>query len=136
MRDTSITKVDSAFSPIGAMGQRYLAAGVHVSMRLWEEEPPSSSSPAAHSRRDYEVVGFVLSGRAALEIEGQTVLLEPGDSYVVPRGALHKYTVFESFSAVEATAPPAFIHARDEKNLSNPALPTQMPLSEEDLAGS
>jgi quercetin dioxygenase-like cupin family protein len=123
MRDTSITKVDSAFSPIGAMGQRYLAAGLHVSMRLWEEEPPSMSAATAHTRRDYEVVGYVLSGRAELEIEGQTVLLKPGDSYTVPRGALHKYTVLETFSAVEATAPPAFVHARDERNVSSSSLP-------------
>jgi hypothetical protein len=40
--DRSVTKVTSAFSPHGAMGQKYLASGVHVAMRLWENEPESS----------------------------------------------------------------------------------------------
>ena len=110
--DTSVTKVKSDFSPHGKMGQKYLASGVHVAMRLWENEPPGEPKPA--SRRDYETVGFVLAGRAELRLEGQTVLLEKGDSWVVPRGAEHSYKVLETFSAVEATAPPAHAHARDE----------------------
>ena len=32
--DTSVTKVDSRFSPTGEMGQVYLASGLHVAMRL------------------------------------------------------------------------------------------------------
>lgn len=36
MGDTSVTKVQSRHSPKGALGQKYLAAGVHVAMRLWE----------------------------------------------------------------------------------------------------
>jgi quercetin dioxygenase-like cupin family protein len=115
VRDTSVIKVDSAFSPVGAMGQRYLASGVRVAMRLWKDEAPGA--PTAHSRRNYEVVGFVLEGRAELEIEGQTVILKAGDSYVVPAGAIHRYRVLETFSTVEATSPPAFAHARDETNL-------------------
>jgi hypothetical protein len=78
MADTTVTKVDSKFSPRGAMGQKYLASGVHVAMRLWEDEPPSK--PKAATQREYEIVGYVIKGRAQLEIEGQTVLLEPGNS--------------------------------------------------------
>ena len=115
MRNTTVTKVDSAFSPTGLMGQRYLASGVRTAMRLWKDEAPGM--PHSHSRRDYEVVGYVLKGRAMLEIEGQTVQLEAGDSYVVPCGALHGYTILETFSAVEATSPPAQVHSRDEHNL-------------------
>jgi quercetin dioxygenase-like cupin family protein len=110
--DTSVTKVKSAFSPQGAMGQKYLASGVHVAMRLWENEPPGERKQP--SRREYETVGFVLAGRAELHVEGQTLILEKGDSWVVPRGAEHTYKVLETFSAVEATAPPAHAHARDE----------------------
>ena len=115
MRNTTVTKVDSTFSPTGLMGQRYLASGVRTAMRLWKDEAPGA--PQSHSRRDYEVVGYVLKGRAELEIEGQKVQLERGDSYVVPCGALHKYTILETFSTVEATSPPAQVHARDEHNL-------------------
>ncbi|HEY1381803.1 MAG TPA: cupin domain-containing protein [Gemmataceae bacterium] len=112
MTDTSVTKVKSAFSPHGPSGQKYLASGVHVAMRLWEKEPPGKAKPAA--RRDYETVGYVLAGRAELHIEGQLVLLEPGDSWVVPGGAEHAYKVLETFTAVEATAPPAHAKGRDE----------------------
>jgi quercetin dioxygenase-like cupin family protein len=112
MRDTSVTKVSSGYSPRGAMGQVYLASGVHVAMRLWQGEPPGEAKP--ETQRDYETVGFVLEGRAELHLEGQVVRLEPGDSWVVPRGARHAYRILEPFSAVEATAPPAHAHGRDE----------------------
>ena len=68
----------------------------------------------AETTREYEVVGYVLAGRAELHIEGQMVTLAPGDSYVVPRGARHAYLIRESFSAVEATSPPSHVHGRDE----------------------
>jgi quercetin dioxygenase-like cupin family protein len=45
---------------------------------------------------------------------GQKILLEPGDSWIVPRGASHNYRILEPFTAVEATHPPAVIHGRDE----------------------
>ena len=110
--DTTVTKVDSRHSPQGDLGQKYLASGVHVAMRLWEEEPASAEKP--ESRRDYETVGYVIEGRAELHIEGQMVLLEAGDSWVVPRGAAHRYRILETFKAVEATSPPAHAHGRDE----------------------
>lgn len=112
MSDTSVKKVCSEFSPHGQMGQRYLASGVQVSMRLWENTPPSQPKPA--TARDYETVGYVISGRAELHIEGQMVLLEPGDSWIVPKGSSHTYKIIEPFTAVEATSPPAQVHGRDE----------------------
>jgi quercetin dioxygenase-like cupin family protein len=111
MGDTSVTKVQSKHSPKGEMGQRYLAAGVHVAMRLWENEQPGEAKP--RTARDYETVGYVIVGRAELHVEGQTILLEPGDSWAVPRGSAHTYKILESFTAVEATCPPAFVHERD-----------------------
>jgi len=113
MADTTVTKVDSRESPVGAMGQKYLASGKHVAMRLWENEDPAEPDPP--TRRDYETVGYVLSGRAELHIEGQMVRLDPGDSWVVPAGASHAYRILETFTAVEATSPPAHVHARDER---------------------
>ena len=112
MGDTSVKKVKSEYSPKGKMGQKYLASGIHVSMRLWEEEQPGGDKPA--TKRDYETVGFVIRGRAELHLEGQMVLLEPGDSWIVPKGASHTYRILESFTAVEATSPPAAAHGRDE----------------------
>ncbi len=112
MPDTTVTKVDSAHSPHGELGQTYLASGVHVAMRLFEDVTPGEPRP--EHARDYETVGYVLKGRAELRTEGQVVLLTPGDSWVVPRGARHTYKILEPFTAVEATSPPAHAHARDE----------------------
>ena len=111
MRDTTVKKVSSAHSPKGEMGQKYLASGKAVSMRLWEEEP-GDTKPL--TQRDYETVGYVIAGRAELHLEGQTVLLEAGDSWVVPKGSSHTYKILETFTAVEATSPPAEVHGRDE----------------------
>ena len=112
MADTTIIKVDSHHSPSGAEGEKYLASGVQVAMRLWEDEQPGPAKEP--SARAYETVGYVLKGRAELHLEGQMVVLEPGNSWVIPKGALHTYKVLEAFSAVEATSPPAQAHGRDE----------------------
>ena len=111
MSDSTVIKVDSEHSPKGELGQKYLASGKTVSMRLWDED-------AAHHvetdvARDYETVGYVLEGSAELEIEGQTIRLEKGNSWVVPKGARHTYRIQGSFKAVEATSPPAQVHQRD-----------------------
>jgi quercetin dioxygenase-like cupin family protein len=112
MHDTTIKKVTAAHAPKGPMGQRYLVSGTGVSMRLWEAGPTDGAKPAR--RRDYETVGYVIDGRAELLLEGQKLILEPGDSWLVPRGAEHSYVIVEPFVAIEATHPPAQVHARDE----------------------
>jgi quercetin dioxygenase-like cupin family protein len=116
-RDTTVTKVDSTYSPVGAMGQKYLASGRAIAMRLWEDETPGELEHARE--RDYEVVGYVLKGRAELHVEGQVVLLGAGDCYVVPKGARHAYRILEAFSAVEATSPPGQVHDRDERPVAH-----------------
>jgi len=105
MAETSVRKVNVASSPRGAQGQKCLAAGNRLGMRLWENEQPGAPKPV--TRRDYETVGYVLAGRAELHIEEQLLRLEPGDSWVVPQGAAHTYTILEPFTAIEATAPPS-----------------------------
>lgn len=103
-------KVESERSPTGDMGQQYLASGIRVAMRRWRMEPGSGNE----SNREYETVGLVLSGRATLVSEGQRIELAAGDSWLVPAGATHSYDILEPFEAVEATAPPAHAHGRDE----------------------
>jgi quercetin dioxygenase-like cupin family protein len=94
------------------MGQKYLVTGKGVSMRLWDGEKPDEPKPEA--AREYETVGYVVEGRAELHLEGQMVLLEPGDSWLVPKGATHTYKILEPFTAVEATSPPAEVGNRDK----------------------
>jgi quercetin dioxygenase-like cupin family protein len=112
MPDKSVTKVETGYAPRGSEGQRYLASGRALSMRLWDCQPADEPKPSA--RRSYETAGYVIAGRAELTIEGQTVLLEPGSSWIVPKQASHSYRILEPFTAVEATTPPAEINARDE----------------------
>jgi quercetin dioxygenase-like cupin family protein len=51
-------------------------------MRLWEEQP---GEVQLESQRDYETVGYVIKGRAELHLEEQTVVLDTGHSWVVPK---------------------------------------------------
>ena len=111
MPDDSVTKVDAAKAPTGPQGQRYLAHGQAISMRLWDAVQPGDSSEPV--RRDYETVGYVISGQAELELAGQTVVLRPGNSWIVPKGAEHSYLITQSFTAIEATHPPAESNNRD-----------------------
>jgi quercetin dioxygenase-like cupin family protein len=108
----NVDKVGGEQAPQGGMGQRYLASGESVSMRLWENERPGEPKPEA--ARDYETVGYVISGRAELRLEGEKIPLATGDSWTVPKGARHTYEILEPFTAVEATSPPAEERGRDE----------------------
>ncbi len=112
MADSTVKKIDSHYSPSGKTGQKYLVSGKSISMRLWEDlQPGAQKEPSV---REYETVGYAIKGRAQLDIEGQLLLLTAGDSWVVPKGSRHSYTILEPFTAVEATTPPAEVHGRDE----------------------
>ncbi|HVF03052.1 MAG TPA: cupin domain-containing protein [Rubrobacteraceae bacterium] len=110
--EKNVDKVNAERALRGEMGQRYLASGESVSMRLWDGEEPSEPKPEA--AREYETVGYVLGGRAELHLEGEVIPLSAGDSWTVPKGATHTYNILETFTAVEATSPPAEVGERDE----------------------
>ena len=111
MDDRTVKRVDSRTSPAGEMGQKYLATGKRVAMRLWEEQPGDEGAP--HTR-PYETVGYVVEGRMRLRLGDDTLTLQAGDSYLVPAGAERAYTVLDALVAIEATAPPAQIDDRDD----------------------
>jgi mannose-6-phosphate isomerase-like protein (cupin superfamily) len=108
--DSTIKKVVSAYSPKSEMGEICLVSGKGVAMRLWREEP----GEGVETQREYETVGYVIQGRAELEVEDQMVRLEAGDSWLVPKMARHRYRILERFEAVEATSPPYQVHGRDQ----------------------
>lgn len=108
----NVDKVNEGSAPRGEMGQRYLASGESVSMRLWEGEEPGDPKPEA--ARDYETVGYVIGGRAELRLGDEIIPLKAGDSWTVPKGTSHTYVILEPFTAVEATSPPAEVQGRDE----------------------
>lgn len=111
MTDSSVQKINAQSAPAGEMGQKYLACGARIGMRLWQEDEYTEPKPTA--ARNYETIGYVIDGRAKLDIEGQTLILEPGDSWVVPKGAEHTYTISQPFTAIETTCPPAHEDGRD-----------------------
>jgi len=112
MKASTLEKTPRTDARTGEMGQLYLAAGSDVALRMWENAAASEGceSPA----RDYETVGYVISGQAELTVEGQAIQLLPGDSWVVPKGTAHTYKIISAFTAVEATSPPARWQERDE----------------------
>lgn len=109
--DNTFKKVDAHYSPSGPEGQKYLVSGKHVSMRLWNSEP--TDGPAPVRAREYETVGYVISGRARLQVGDTSTELQPGTSWLVPAGAEHSYEILEPLAAIEATAPPAQVDNRD-----------------------
>ena len=86
----------------GPDGEVELAAGAHMSMRMWRDETPHRKEP---TRSPYETLGYVIAGRADLTIEGKKATLSPGTSYLVPANAEHSYDILETFTAVECTSP-------------------------------
>ena len=68
MPDTTIKKVEADTSPKGEMGQKYLVAGKRVSLRLWIDEPGGKLK--APTSREYETVGYVISGSAGRLMAG------------------------------------------------------------------
>ncbi|MDP4026381.1 cupin domain-containing protein [Methylobacterium sp. NEAU 140] len=99
------TKVSAHTAAAGPHGEIGLAAGERLGMRMWRAEEPNADKPMTTS--PHETVGYVISGRAELVLGGETVALAPGDSYLVPAGVEHTYRILETFTSVEATAPPA-----------------------------
>jgi len=102
--DRAMAKVSAERAEHGSMGELRLATGRRVALRLWEHREHREKGASV---RPYETVGYVIAGRAELNVEGQHLTLEPGDSWVVPAGSMHYYTIPEAFTAIEAISLPA-----------------------------
>lgn len=98
-----IEVIDAEHTRKSKAGERHLAKGKNISMRMWDAEPAGIEKKPA--RREYETVGYVISGRAEVTIEGVSAMLTPGSSWVVPKGAEHTYEIYETFTAIEANSP-------------------------------
>ncbi len=82
---------------------KMLAQGQQVALRLWSGEVPGTKKEPHSS--PYEVVGYVLQGRAEVTVGDQTYEVHVGDTYLIPRDTVHTYSFLETFSAVEAVSP-------------------------------
>lgn len=98
-------KVSRGDTAHGENGEHHLVQGEHSSMRLWHNEEPADTADKQPHTNDYETLGYVISGRVELVIEGESLTLQAGDSYLVPSGKQHTYRVLETLNAVEVVTP-------------------------------
>jgi len=81
---------------IGATGERMMVA-------LMTFKKSQKVGTHAHPN---EQVGYCVQGRFELTIAGESTLIEPDDTYVIPAGASHGYRILEDSLAVEVFSPP------------------------------
>lgn len=81
---------------LGATGERMM-----VALMTFKE----GQAVGTHSHL-HEQAGYCVQGRFELTITGESTLIEPDDSYVIPGGASHSYRILEEASAVEVFSPP------------------------------
>jgi len=59
-------------------------------MNIIQERLPPGSGETRHRHNRAQQFFYVLNGEAALELEGRTVTLRPGEGALVPPGAAHR----------------------------------------------
>jgi len=86
----------------GGLVIRYLvapqASGGSVAMFEFEVAP-GAKVPAAHSHDAYEETAYGLEGTLTYTVNGQTMEGGPGDSVLIPRGAVHRFENLHSTPA-------------------------------------
>jgi quercetin dioxygenase-like cupin family protein len=87
---------------IGGIAVRYLVdpqtSGGSVAMFEFEVAP-GAKVPAAHSHDAYEETAYCLEGVFTFTVDGQTIEGRPGDSVLIPRGAVHHFENLHSTPA-------------------------------------
>jgi len=81
---------------VGATGERMMVA-------LMTFKRGQEVGTHAHPN---EQVGYCVQGRFELTIAGESTLIEPDDTYVIPSGVSHSYRILEDSLAVEVFSPP------------------------------
>ena len=101
MSESIVRQADAA---TGSRGERLLARGRQVALRVWEHEPAGETAP--EHANDYEYVGFIVEGAMRVRIgDGDPVDLHAGDSYCVRSGTPYGFEVLETARVVEAVSP-------------------------------
>ncbi len=85
-----------------ALRRKLEARGYHASRYVY---PPGTYFP--DHQHSIDKIDAVLSGRFRMIVEGQEVILKPGDSIAVPRGTVHSAEVVgdEPVVSLDATKP-------------------------------
>jgi uncharacterized cupin superfamily protein len=90
----------------GQDGERLMARGRRVELRLWERDPASEAATPPDAAHDH--VAYVQDGALIVAIaDDPPVELHAGDSYVVPAGERCRFEVLEPATVVEAIGPAA-----------------------------
>lgn len=89
-------------------GKADLVRGERIGLRKWTAQRGASTDDPHAARRyvcQHEAACFCIAGTADLRIEGQLLKIAPGDSWILPPGSEHTYTVTSQapFEALEAT---------------------------------
>ena len=65
----------------------------------------------------HEQMGYVVSGSMELTIDGESHVMGPGDTYLVPGGKLHSARALEDFDVIDGFSPPRedYIEMFEEK---------------------
>jgi mannose-6-phosphate isomerase-like protein (cupin superfamily) len=89
-----------------AAAQAEAAPALHRIIRRQspQADRQNEQEPAVYSLR--ETLGYVIEGRGRLEIDGQVLMLEPGDCLIMPKGARHRFSVVEPLTMIESTLAP------------------------------
>lgn len=94
----------SSDATTGDRGERFLARGEQVALRVWEHEPAGEVAP--EHANEYEYVAYVTDGLVRVRIgDAEPVEVGVGDSYVVPAGTPYAFEIVERATVVEAVAP-------------------------------
>jgi len=80
--------------------------------RNFKKGDPLMNIPQVISTKDASLGSMGQEYLATLD--GQSVQCKAGDSWLVPKGAPHRYRIIDSIVAIEATSPPARLNNRDE----------------------
>ncbi|NKI34757.1 cupin domain-containing protein [Wenzhouxiangella sp. XN79A] len=89
----------------GPLGDLQLARGKRCGLRIWKDH---MTAKKAERTRPYEIVGYVAKGKIVLIVDGETLELVEGDSFVIPPDTSHAYAIPQPATVIEATSPPAF----------------------------
>src|SRR3954451_10392524 len=96
--------VKRADAPNGPRGEKLMALGVALALRVWEREPEGETAP--EHANDYEYVAYVVAGALRVRIgDDEAQEVRAGDSYVVPKGTPYAFEVLERATVAEAVSP-------------------------------
>jgi quercetin dioxygenase-like cupin family protein len=92
----------------GKDGEKLLAHGENVAMRIWQDEEAGTAKP--EHQNPYEYVAYVVSGKLEIKLAGKTHKVGKGDSYCIPANTPYTLQILEKATVVEAVTPSDRLH--------------------------